>query len=255
MPISNYPPDTYAEGETYVAFLDICGFKKMMKRGIKAKETLNKFYNTIYNVQRHFHDMRLQRDLLEVDAIVVSDCAILFSRNRNSHEDRVKGLRSILTFIRQTNRHLIASRRSPPIVATCSIAYGKFEYKDRFEIKGLEKEFFIGWAYVKAFEDNAYGKTKIRPGQCRLLKTKVRFPRKPRKTKGSVFSSLKKARKYYYFHWMLPSLRHLKQFSQDYDNAYRLKDPLRYEEIIRVVQKYVNMRNSYVYDDTMHAKE
>lgn len=31
-------------------------------------------------------------------------------------------------------------------------------------------------------------KTKIRPGQCRLLKTRVVFPRKPRKTKGSVFS-------------------------------------------------------------------
>lgn len=238
MPIDDYPEDNYPEGETYVAFLDISGFKKMMERGIKAKETLNKFYNTIHNVQSNFFTTRHQKDLPEVDAIVVSDCAILFSRNTDSHGDKIKGLRSILTFIRRANLNLIEARHSPPIVTTCSIAYGKFEYKDRFEIRGIEKEFFVGWAYVKAFQDNEYGETKIKPGQCRLLKTNVYFLRKPRRTRGSVFSILKKTQKYYYFYWMLNSLCSLENFDGEYKEAFKLKGDARYERITEVLQKY-----------------
>ncbi len=238
MPISDYPEVNSQERETYVAYLDISGFKKMMERGIKAKKTLNKFYNTIHNVQSNLHVGRYQRDLLEVDAIVVSDCAVLFSRNRDLFNDKVKGLRSILTFIQRVNIDLITSRHGPRIITTCSIAYGKFEYKGRFEIRGIEKEFFIGWAYVKAFQDNEYGKTKIKPGQCRLLRTNMSFQKKLRKTRGSVFSVLRKGQKYYYFYWMLKNLTQLKDFNKEYKEASKLKGKHRYQRIKKVLQKY-----------------
>lgn len=243
MPISDYPEESHLERETYVAYLDISGFKAMMQRGLEAKVTLNRFYNTIHDIQSDFQATRYRRDLLEVDAIVVSDCAILFSRNRNSSEDRVKGLRSLLTFIQRVNHDLICAHapgqdHHPPITTTCSIAYGKFEYKGRFEIKGIEKEFFVGWAYVKAFQDNEYSPTRIRPGQCRLLKTNTSFPKKPRRPEGSVFSVLKGGQKYYHFYWMLRNLAQVKDFSREYKEAFKLRGQARYSRVEEILQNY-----------------
>lgn len=232
MPIPPY------SDETYVAFLDVSGFKEMMKREAKAKMALNKFYTTIYNVSGNFRNLNSQddlraRNLLEVDARVISDCAVLFSRNTNPAQDKVKGIRSILRFIQQVNHRLIDSQPSPPIMTTCSIAYGDFKYEDRIEFDNIRKNFFVGWPYVKAFLDNESGKPRIQPGQCRLMKENLNLmenlPADP------PFSLLEETNKYYYFHWMLDNLDDLKQFKLEYRDTYQLK----YTGMISVLQKYV----------------
>lgn len=234
------PIPSYAERETYVAVLDISGFKEMMKRGIKAEEALNKFYNTVYSVQRNFLRIcKSRNDLLPVNTIVVSDCVVLFSRNSRRAQDKVKGLRSILEFIQRVNCRLVTSISSPAIMTTCSIAYGKFKYEDRIEIKGITKDYFVGWSYVKAFEDNEYGEPRIRPVECRILRDNLSVPESIHKTEDPILSLLKKTRKYYYFYWMLGSPDDLKSFKREYKDAYRLKGQLRYTGVISVLQKYV----------------
>ena len=86
------------EGKTFVAFLDLSGFKKMMIADRKkAEKALGRFYQTIYSVAQNNQNTRNNTRLLEVDSIVVSDCAVIFSRithNRNSSSNE-KILRNI----------------------------------------------------------------------------------------------------------------------------------------------------------------
>jgi hypothetical protein len=223
MPISGYPGK-----KTYVAFLDISGFKEMMKREEEAARALDRFYTTIYNVGKE-----LPTDTgmpVAVDAIVVSDCAVLFSRNSNEGVDRINGLRSILHFVQKVNRNLI--RSSLPLMTTCSIDYGEFKYEDRIEFDHIGKEYFVGQPYLNAFLDNEGRKPKIQPGQCRLIKKNLaahnEFPIE------SPFSLLEDTEKYYYFYWMLTTLEDLEQFKKEYQNTYQLK----YTGMISVLQKF-----------------
>lgn len=225
-------------GETFVAFLDVSGFKEMMKRENMARRALNKFYTTIYRVGTTFLNPRNQNDLLQVDAVVISDCAMLFSRNTDPSQDKAKSMQSILRFVQQVNGQLIDSRSSPPIMTTCSIAYGDFKYENRIEFESVRKNFFVGWPYVKSFLDNENGKPKIQPGQCRLMKENLNLreslPVHP------PFSLLEETNKYYYFHWMLDSLEDLKRFRQEYRDTYQLK----FTGMISVLQKYAGSAHS-----------
>jgi len=224
MPISSYP-----ERKTYVAFLDISGFKEMMKREEEAARALDRFYTTVYNVGRDL--LRTNTEMhVSVDAIVVSDCAVLFSRNSDQEVDRINGLRSILLFTQRVNRDLI--RSSPSLMTTCSIDYGEFKYEDRIEFDHIGKEYFVGQPYLNAFLDNDYGKPKIQPGQCRLIKKNIAAHNKL--PMESPFSLLEDAGKYYYFYWMLDSLADLERFKQEYQNTYQLK----YTGMISVLQRF-----------------
>lgn len=49
MPIEDYPPSSYPEGKTYVAFLDISGFKEMMKREEQALNSILDYLETQNN--------------------------------------------------------------------------------------------------------------------------------------------------------------------------------------------------------------
>ena len=230
MPIQNY------DGETYVAFLDISGFKEMMRREHRAKEALNKFYTTIYNIGRNLHANN-EKGFLEVNSLVISDCMILFSRNAPGYDDKIKGLRSILCFIQQVNRDLIAPPL--PLMTTCSIDYGRFRYEDRIEFEGIEKGYFVGQPYVNAFLDNEKLKE---PGKCRLVKGNIENICDPIDLLDTLiirgeppFSLLEETGKCYYFHWMLNSLDDLMNFDQEYQDTYQLK----YAGMIQVLQKYV----------------
>jgi len=91
MPIDRY------DGKTYVAFLDISGFKEIMNRERQAAEALDRFYSTVYRVGRGFIERTARSGLLQVNAIVVSDCAVLFARNAQNdaakfERDKTDGL-------------------------------------------------------------------------------------------------------------------------------------------------------------------
>jgi hypothetical protein len=210
MPIRRY------EGETYVAFMDLSGFKEMMKRIEQAANSLDHFYDTVYRVARQFTQKDVKQGILPVNAIVVSDSAIIFSRNSPAEHDKIAGLRSILSFIQKVNLKLIVDAS---LMTTSVIDYGRFKYDDRVEFEGIGKDYFVGQPYIDAYLNNENGKPRIQPGQCRLLKDNL-------------------SKNYYYFYWMLSGLGRnfeiLHRFKQDYADTYQLK----YRGMISVLKKY-----------------
>lgn len=232
-------------GETYVAFLDILGFKRKVRyRVASAARILGRFYETIFRVCLRVNS---HRRLSDVNIIVASDCAVIFARqdsstNASSMEYRIDCLKTVLSFIRQVNQSLILSDSPSPILTTCSIAYGPFIYEDKKEFGSLRKNCFLGRPYLSAFQDNE--ELKARPGYCRLLRENLNLP-SPLPT-DDLFSFLKKTQKYYYFYWMLNTSNDLKNFRIDYNKARRIRGQLKYEHIIHVLQEYVGKSQGWV---------
>jgi hypothetical protein len=214
-------------GETFVAFLDICGFKKMMKKGI-ARHVLSQFYSVVYDIGR---GQKCTRDLCEVDSLAMSDCAVLFARNprENSRNDKIKSLRSILRLVQKIN-YLLAAYE---ILTTCSIAFGSFWYENRIEVDYMRENYLVGAAYVDAYLDNEGGDPPLQPSQCRLLKAKPmpirKFPQ------DHLFSLLKSEEKHYYFYWMLHDIADLKSFESEYKKTHENF----YENIRDLIGKYM----------------
>jgi len=131
MPINDF------EGYTFVAFVDISGFKKMIKNG-NANINLGQFYSKGYQI------LGSQDDDI-VDGIFVSDCCILFVNNENSDIDN--GLSALLKVIKQLNKRMIKL----DIMLTSSINFGRFKYQNRSENNRIVKHEFFGEGYIDAF--------------------------------------------------------------------------------------------------------
>jgi len=70
MPIESY------HGKTFVSFIDISGFKAMIKNREKARDALSTFFQTGYSVLKERQDVELHK---KIDGLFVSDCGVLFS--------------------------------------------------------------------------------------------------------------------------------------------------------------------------------
>jgi len=139
---------------TWVAFLDLCGFKQMVKEH-KAEAALDKFYNTIFKINETYpyryqiHATNLHEDIqpsIFVSRIVVSDCAVIFVDNTDAPLDQLRNLKLILTAVSKINRRLIDKRNNddPQLMTTCAIDYGRFKYVDRTVDEHVEKSFYYG---------------------------------------------------------------------------------------------------------------
>lgn len=147
MPVNDF------NGRTFVAFIDISGFKYLMQQN-EAPQALNKLYSAGY------HLLYAQND---IEGFFVSDSGILFSRNTNNNI--CSQLSSLLNIIRGMNLMMLQDG----YMLTTSIAYGEFSYHNRIEFPGIEKNPIYGGAYVKAFIDNENGSPKLEPGLCRIV--------------------------------------------------------------------------------------
>jgi hypothetical protein len=204
------------EGETFLAFMDISGFKKLMKEN-KAQEALDNLHSHGYDIIDEHGD---------ISAILASDSCILFVNNKLELIDDTKYYLSLLLDkVKEMNRNLIKDK----IMVTTSIAYGQFRYEKRVEFNRIEKNHFFGNVYVDAFLDNEYDNKKIKPGECRLLVNK--FPESVKnylKYQDSLDSPsaetslglLRKEGKYYYFYWMLKKSENITNFKNKYTRAY-----------------------------------
>lgn len=222
-------------GNTFVGFLDISGFKELMKNREKARDTLDRFYKTIYNAIEEVNLQQHVGSTIMVNSIIISDCAILFlsGTQDDRHENfqditQIEGLEKILSFIQKINREFILSEL--PFMTTCSIAYGDFEYRNKYDREYLRKNCIIGNAYMDAFLDSENSKPKIQPGECRVLKQTL----SDSLSNEEIFSLLDMQGKYYYFYWMLSRHTDLKWFKQDYLDTYQLK----FKGMISVLQRY-----------------
>ncbi len=220
MPIPDY------DGDTFVGFADISGFKEMMKRGDRAITALNQFYSAGYQVLQETQD---------VHGIFVSDCAVLFV---NAATDAPQRLMSLLGVVEQINRKMLGH----DVMLTTSIAYGHFSYHQRLEFTGIEKNPIFGNAYVAAFVDNESGHPTIQPGQCRLIDQgldrlgALHIPR------------LIHERKHHYFYWMARNEKAITAFTERYADAYQQK----YRGMLEAIKDAANNRVELV-DDPLHG--
>lgn len=214
-------PINHFEGNTFVAFMDISGFKGLMKDKDKKKawRALDRLYSSGFDV--------INSPGRHVEGIFVSDCGILFVRNC---EDKIAGLKSLLDAIKTINESMLDKEKSENnFMLITSIAYGGFKYQNRIVIEGIEKNAFCGKAYVDAFIDTEEGKPKIQPGQCRILKEKLPpeiMNELDRDLQNDDSLKLVKTRKsdknHYYFYWMLENSSQIDNFEKQYIESYDL---------------------------------
>jgi len=120
-------------GNTWVAFIDISGFKQMMKLK-QAEEALTKFYDTVFfevfNINKSSSDKKSNTSKPLIKSIIVSDAAILFVDNQQLDENKIRDLHIILNLIKSVNTALIKLTKShqPTIMTTCAMSYGPFKY-------------------------------------------------------------------------------------------------------------------------------
>lgn len=216
--------------ETFVAFLDISGFKDKMKDGKKAWEALDKFYQLGYDVLG-------EREHKQVKGLFISDKGVLFARNgRNITECLVP----LLKVIKKINTCMLKHN----IMLTASIAYGHFKHQKRIMLEYIVKHPIYGAAYVSAFLDNKNGNPKIQPGQCRIVdneklpkELKEMFVRNSQQ--NEILRMIRKRnndRKHYYFYWMRESPNEICDFEKQYKDACKLKHDLKYDAMLKALK-------------------
>lgn len=197
--------------ETFVAFIDICGFKAMMNEN-KAFYALDKFYQIGYD------ELQTCRD---INGIFISDCGILYVTRDTSKEEK---LEILLRIVKSINLKMLDAN----YMLTTNIAYGDFFYQERRGFNGISKNLMMGNAYVKAFLDSQ-AKPKIDVGECRILKDNIEedFFKNPH---------LCPRGKYFYYYWNVEDPEKIDLFKKDYKDS-------RYIGALQILKNYSN-RNS-----------
>lgn len=229
MPLHNY------SGKAFVAFVDISGFKKMMKQGDKAMRCLNDFYQIGYDIFR-------ERRNEPLEGLFVSDCVILIGKTGNSEhtvdENEVKVLSELLGLVKQLNVKMAHKGWT----LTTSIAYGDYAYEEKFELSNLEKTPIYGGAYVKAFLDSELEK-KLKQGECRIVldddyssQLENIIETLPDNLKNLI---VKRGRdnKHRYFYWQLSDVNDIEK----YEAEYKMSDEAVYDKRTEIIKKYTEL--------------
>lgn len=185
----------FPEANTFVAFIDIAGFKSMMDDGQRGPLALDALYRAGFEVLRD-HQLRHEPS---VDGFFLSDCGVLFVRGEQESAD--VRLASLCRVISQIHHRTFEKA----IQLTTSIAWGIFSYKDRIEFPGIEKNPICGNAYITAFADNE-GLPKLYPGECRLRREGlppdvVEFCTN---RQGPIAGRMRETPLHFYYEWMRP---------------------------------------------------
>jgi hypothetical protein len=203
------PLDSY-NGDTFVSFVDISGFREMTRDRAKAIRALDNFYQAGYDI------LKSQTVTPRVDGLFVSDCGILFVRSTNNHNGSPEHLKPLLRVIEDLNRRLLTA----DIMLTCSVAFGPFTYEQRLEFPGIEKNPLYGNAYLAAYLDSASGRPKIQPGQTRIvcegLPESLHICDADPRLAG-------KRGAHRYFYWMVSTPADISGFEERYAKTFKLK--------------------------------
>lgn len=185
-------PNTNFNGKTFVAFIDISGFKNMMKQQ-QAGQALTEFYSIGY---------RVLSENPNIDGVFISDCGILYHSNIDINiEDK---LIQILDVVKIINTKMIEKN----YLLTTSIAYGDFEYRNKIELENMAKNSFHGNAYLDAYLDNEKSTPKLKAGECRILISD------DIKELNLNEQNIKKTSKYFYYYWMLKQGQSIEEHEQ-----------------------------------------
>jgi len=226
------------EGETYVAFIDIYGFKQMMKDKNRIDKVVYEFYDIGYTILSRYQNIDTNEPS-RIQGIFVSDCGILFVNK--DHQDinidlkeKCESLNQLLNVVKDMNIHMI----NYDVMLTTSIAYGLLKCSAKLEFKGISKNPFYGDAYLTAFLDNEDPQIKIHPGECRIVKKSLPNGLITNESKLNYknFKLLRKKRNHYYFYWMLKKISKITEFNKKYLNL----EAERYRRMSDLIKEYIN---------------
>ena len=236
MPINDF------DGDTFVAFVDISGFKELMKNRIQAEKCLDYFYTESYKSINTINDR--SRGELRIEGLLISDCGIFIVRTRNQtgNQNHEGHLKLILLLIRDINKKMLERN----VMLTSSIAYGEFKFHNRYEGLHTIKAPIYGEAYVKAYLDNENDKPKIQPGQCRILKDNLPDRIKSRlgctNHADEILRFVKRRMndvKHFYFYWMVDDPVEIVRFEKQYLATCDLKHKI----MLKVLKREENICN------------
>lgn len=223
------------EGNTFIAFIDISGFKNMMKNGNQALDALDAFYSIGYGELK-----QLSHKDVRVEGIFISDSGIIFTRKLGKSVSALDELRLLLEVVQTINQRMLASN----FMLTTSITYGFFKYKDRIDLEVIKKNALWGGAYMEAYRDNSTSLPKLAPGQCRIVKEGLpeevlsyinRPPENDPPPPKDVLRLIKtfKSKKHYYYWWMANQTEQL----QSYESTYNKLDELMYWGLLQKLKQ------------------
>lgn len=176
-------------GNTFVAFTDIAGFKQMMRDRQRAARALDALYSSGYRV---LHTQPQHGS--QVAGLFVSDCGILYV---NSTEEPHVQLAKLCEVVARLNRSCF----NQAVLLSTSIAFGEFDYQQRIEFKGIEKNLIVGSAYLAAYLDQAGGEPRLYAPEARILKSGL-----PESAeifcRSKIGSKMREESAHFYFEWM-----------------------------------------------------
>ena len=177
------------DGQTWVAFSDLSGLKKMYSKSHKkAAKALSKFYSSVYN---------LQQSKVVINAIVVSDCAVFWIDKQDCKNE----LSVLLDKVKQLHQKML-----PDYLLRTTIAYGHFKYQQRIEMPTIRKNMIIGGAYLDAFMKN----DKIEHGAIVIVELPSKMEMKDIINDDYVTKKIQG--KFYEYFWMLNNKSEIKEF-------------------------------------------
>lgn len=158
------------ENLRFVAWLDISGFKKLMKFNPDEALAVIKEFFKIGFWQLHPDNQPQGRDTeLGLDGLFVSDCAIVWTKIVSDDQSRIDQFRNILKIVKKINEEVLRSEvmRRNRIMLSTSIAFGEFFSIKTEEHDHIRKNMIFGPAYIDAYTDNL---DNLDPGLCRIVK-------------------------------------------------------------------------------------
>jgi hypothetical protein len=224
--------------KTFVAFIDISGFKKMMGKGKRVSQVLNTFYKAGYD--------ELRRKDTPLSGVFVSDCGILYVHDE--HINDTKKLQNLLEVVWKINVTMLEK----DVMLKTSIAFGQFDYEERLQLENISKDKICGRAYFDAYAIN----DKVDTGKCLILSEgleestitdfKMTFPLLKGKENGYLYYwNLQIKEKIedmnYSGYCNLQIEEKIEDFEEEYQDAKKKRANAKYKEILRVLKKYRNI--------------
>jgi len=127
-------------GDTWVAFADLCGTKAMYAQSPKtAARALDCFYEAAF---------ALVQRAPQVNGIAVTDCAFFWLTCESGERPMIgEGLGELLGLLKSLHERLLRGK----YLLRSTVAYGHFQYDRRRQLPRLMKGMAIGKAYLDAY--------------------------------------------------------------------------------------------------------
>jgi hypothetical protein len=218
--------------DRFVAFIDISGFKELMKHeNDDALNVLRRFYQIGY---RNL-DPKIGKYDDEIRGIFVSDSGIIWTKNIVTKNEIRKKFNLFLKAVQDINQNVLDDfdMKKNQIRLKTSIAFGDFNFVETSNHELIEKNLIYGEAYLSAYKDNS---SKLDPGLCRIVIDK-KFPIEIKKIIDNnefycdLISFIKKFGVKYYFFWNCKNVKDIDIFWKRFQNAKKLVYQKQYEAL------------------------